>query len=186
MIYEIYYRLSDYFNSPEFLQSVFDNRFYLIFLVIVLTRFKYATYNSLWMASLVNVPGTFLHELMHFLVGGFLNAQPCNFTILPRRDLDGGYVMGSVGFRNITFYNAVPAALAPLLLLPIGYYVNEYLLPIMPATLGNYILYVLLQTIIIENAVPSGADVRVAACSWPGLFLYAVLFGALFLMWLGL
>lgn len=186
MIFEAYYRFMAVINSPQFLKSVFDSRFYLILLVIVLTRFKYATYNSMWMCSLVNVPGTFLHELMHFLVGAFLNARPCNFTILPRRDIDGGYVMGSVGFRNITFYNAVPAALAPLLLLPIGYYVNEYVLPMLPATLGNYILYVLLQTIIIENAVPSGADMRVAFCSVSGVLLYAVLFGALFLMWLGL
>lgn len=185
-IYEIYYRLMNIINSPQAMQGVFDNRFYLIFLVIVLTRFKYATYNSLWMCSLVNVPGTFLHELMHFLVGGLLNARPCNFTILPRRDLDGGYVMGSVGFRNIVFYNAVPAALAPLLLLPIGYYINEYFLPMLPATIPNYILYILLQTIIIENAVPSGTDIRVAFCSLPGVILYGILFGALFLMWLGM
>lgn len=186
MIYEVYYRLTTLINSPEFLQSVFDNRFYLILLVIILTRFKYATYNSMWMCSLVNVPGTILHETMHFVVGYFLNARPCNFTILPRRSVDGGYVMGAVGFRNITFYNAVPAAMAPLLLLPIGYYINELVLPLMPATLLNYVLYVLLQTIIIENAVPSSQDVRVATCSFPGLLLYMVFFGALFLMWLGL
>lgn len=186
MIYEVYYRLTTLINSPEFLQRVFDNRFYLILLVIILTRFKYATYNSMWMCSLVNVPGTILHEMMHFVIGYFLNARPCNFTILPRRSVDGGYVMGAVGFRNITFYNAVPAAMAPLLLLPIGYYVNELVLPLMPATLLNYVLYVLLQTIIIENAVPSSQDVRVATSSFPGLLLYTVFFGALFLMWLGL
>lgn len=186
MVYEVYYRLMQIVNSPAFLQSVFDNRFYLILLVIVLTRFKYATYDSMWMCAFVNVPGTVLHEAMHFIVGYILNAQPCNFTILPRRSMDGGYVMGAVGFRNITFYNAVPAAMAPLLLLPIGYYVNEIILPMMPATLPNYILYVLLQTIIIENAVPSSQDVRVATSSFSGLLLYTVFFGALFLVWLGL
>lgn len=186
MIYEVYARLLSLINSPRFLQSVFDNRFYLILLVIVLTRFKYATYNSMWLCALVNVPGTILHETAHFLVGYLLNAQPCNFTILPRRSVEGGYVMGAVGFRNITFYNAVPSAMAPLLLLPIGYYVNEIILPMMPATLPNYILYVLLQTIIIENAVPSPQDVRVATCSFAGVLLYTVFFGALFLVWLGL
>lgn len=186
MVYEVYTRVVALLNSPEFLQGVLDNRFYLILLVIILTRFKYATYNSMWMCSFVNVPGTILHEAMHYIVGLVLNAHPCNFTVLPRRDLDGSYVMGSVGFRNITFYNAIPAAMAPLLLLPIGYMVNEYLLPIMPATLLNYVLYVLLQTIIIENAVPSGADVRVATSSFPGLILYFVLGLAVFLAFLGL
>ena len=91
----------------------------MIVLVIFLMRLTHATYRSLWLSALVNIPGTVLHELMHFLIGGFMNARPCNFTIIPRRDpATGAYVMGSVGFRNVTFYNAIPAALAPLLLLP--------------------------------------------------------------------
>ena len=103
MVYEVYYRLMQIVNSPAFLQSVFDNRFYLILLVIVLTRFKYATYDSMWMCAFVNVPGTVLHETMHFIVGYVLNAQPCNFTIFPRRSMDGGYVMGAVGFAILRF-----------------------------------------------------------------------------------
>lgn len=171
-----------FFNSPEFLQALFNNRFYLILLVVFLTRLKYTTYDSMWMSALVNIPGTLLHETMHFLVGGFLNARPCNFTLLPRRNMEGDYVMGSVGFENITFYNAVPAALAPLLLLPIGFYLNRYLLPIMQPTLVNYMVYVLLQTIIVENAIPSRTDFNVAGKYFSGVVLYLVLAGALLLM----
>ena len=171
-----------YLNSDEFLQAFLNNRFYLILLVVFLTRLKYATYNSLWMSSLINIPGTLLHELMHFLVGGFLNAQPCNFTLLPRRSVEGDYVMGSVGFRNITFYNAVPAALAPLLLLPIGFYFNRYFLPQMEPTLFNYIIYVLLQTIIVENAIPSRTDFNVAGQYFTGVVLYLVLGVSVLLM----
>ena len=79
----------------------------------------------------------------------------------------------------------LPVTLAPLLLLPIGYYIDKLLLPLLPATLGNYFLYVLLQTIIIENAVPSVQDMRIAGHDWLGVILYLVLFGALFLSWLG-
>lgn len=175
-------KILTYLNSDEFLQAFLNNRFYLILLVVFLTRLKYATYNSLWMSSLVNIPGTLLHELMHFLVGGFLNAQPCNFTLLPRRSPEGDYVMGSVGFRNITFYNAVPAALAPLLLLPIGFYFNRYFLPQMNPTLLNYIMYVLLQTIIVENAIPSRTDFNVAGQHFAGVVLYLVLGSAILLM----
>jgi len=158
-------------NSPEVLATFFNNRFLLILLVIVLLRIKYATYTSMWASALVNIPGTFLHELMHFTVGLLLNARPCNFTLLPKRSEDGNYIMGSVGFRNVTFYNAVPSAMAPLLLLVIGFYINRYYLPQMQPTMLNYILYVLMQTIIIENAMPSGADFRVA-----GMYLRGVLF----------
>ena len=91
-------------------------------------------------------------------------------------------MMGSVGFSNITFYNAVPSAMAPLLLLPIAFYINRYALPLMAPTFFNYILYVLLQTIIIENAIPSGADFKVAGMFLRGLLLYAVLAIALLLM----
>lgn len=182
IIGQLYWKIVGYLNSPEFLQAFFDNRFYLILLVVFLTRLKSATYSSMWMSALVNIPGTLLHEAMHFVVGGFLNARPCNFTILPRKNINGDYVMGSVGFQNIAFYNAVPAALAPLLLLPIGFYLNRYFLPLMQPTFVNYVLYVLLQTIIVENAIPSRTDFSVASKFFSGIILYSILFVAILLM----
>lgn len=161
-------------NSFGFLQSFFDNRFYLILLVVILVHLKNATYKSMFLCALINLPGTILHETMHFLVGLVLNAKPCNFTILPRKT-ERGYVMGSVGFTNITFYNAVPSSMAPLLLLPIGFYLNRYLLPSMNPTFTNYVLYVLLQTIIIENALPSSADFKVAKMHFMGIVMYIAL-----------
>ena len=185
MIDQLYYKflyLVDRLNSYDVLRSFFDNRFYLILLVIVLVHLKNATYKSLFMSALINIPGTILHETMHFLVGLFMNAKPCNFTLIPRRGDHGGYVMGSVGFRNVTFYNAIPASMAPLFLLPIGFYINRYLLPLIPPTFINYILYVLLQTIIIENAMPSSADFKVAKMYFLGVVLYSALAVFLFLM----
>ena len=72
--------------------------------------------------------------------------------------------------------------MAPLLLLPIGFYINRYLLPLMEPTFVNYVLYVLLQTIIIENAMPSSADFKVAKMYFLGVVLYSVLAVLLFLM----
>lgn len=164
----------DYLNSPEFLGDFFNNRFYLILLVIVLVHLKHYTYRSMFWAAVINIPGTLLHEFMHFIIGLMLNARPCNFTLWPKRSLEG-YVMGSVSFRNMTFYNAVPAALAPLLLLPIGFYANRYLLPEMKPTLVNCILYILVQTIIIENAMPSKADFKVAGMYKSGVIFYSVI-----------
>lgn len=80
--------------------------------------------------------------------------------------------MGSVGFRNITFYNALPAAMAPLLLLPIGYYFNRWYFNNVDITLLNYLGYILLQTVIIENAVPSTTDFKVGFSYPLGLLLY--------------
>ena len=173
--------LVDKVNSVGFLQSFFDNRFYLILLVIILVHLKNATYKSMFLCALINMPGTILHETMHFIVGLLLNAKPCNFTLFPRRN-ENGYVMGSVGFTNITFYNAIPASMAPLMLLPIGFYLNRYFLPNMAPTFTNYVLYVLLQTIIIENALPSSADFKVARMYFLGIIMYTAIGVGLFLM----
>ncbi len=176
-------RLSFFFGRNDVVESFFNNRFYTILSVVLLMRMKYAAYRSMWLSALVNIPGTILHETMHFVIGLFLNARPCNFTIFPKKDaFTGDYVMGSVGFRNITFYNAIPAALAPLLLLPLSFYINRYLLPFVPHTVLGYILYVLLQTIIIENAVPSRADFKIAFSFPHGLLLYGIFFLCLILM----
>ena len=135
----------------------------------------------MFLCALINMPGTILHEAMHFIVGLLLNAKPCNFTLFPRRN-ENGYVMGSVGFTNITFYNAIPSSMAPLMLLPIGFYVNRYFLPNMTPTFTNYVLYVLLQTIIIENAMPSSADFKVAKMYFLGIVMYAAIGIGLFVM----
>ena len=47
ILWQVFYKVSAFVNSPEFLRSFFDNRFYLILLVIILMRFKYATYSSM-------------------------------------------------------------------------------------------------------------------------------------------
>ncbi len=172
-----------FLSSEEVTRSFFNNRFYTILSVIILMHVKNAAYRGMWSSALVNIPGTLLHEMMHFLVGAFLNARPCNFTVFPKKDpLSGDYVMGSVGFRNITFYNAVPAALAPLLLLPVGFYLNRYFLPYIPQTILGYVFYILLQTVIIENAMPSQADFRIAGMYLSGLLLYGILLICLLLM----
>lgn len=177
----IIYKINELLNNSAFLGAFLNNRFFLILSVVLLMRAKYAGYRSMWMSALINIPGTLLHELMHFFVGAALNAQPVKLVILPKRNEVGDYVMGSVSFRNVTAYNAIPASLAPLLLLPIGFYLNRYLLPNLTPTFFNYIFYVLLQTIIIENSIPSRADFRIAGMYWSGIILYAaILAGLLF------
>ncbi len=157
-----------YLNSADFLQHVVNNRFYLIFLVIALSFLKRHTFSGIIMTSLVNIPGTILHETAHFMVGLILNAKPASFNLLPKRR-DNTYVMGSVGFRNIKFYNAFPSSMAPLLLLPLAYWLNEYFLV---TTIWRYLCFILLETIIIENAIPSSTDFKVAFSHPLGLLFY--------------
>lgn len=173
--------LVDFINSQETLRIVMANRFFLILLVIVLSSMKHASYSSMFVAALVNIPGTILHETAHFLVGLVFNAKPTSFSLFPRKS-GGVYVMGSVGFRNITFYNALPAAMAPLLLLPIGFYLNRYFFTAVNISIWTYLVYILLQTIIIENSLPSTTDFRVGFKYISGVAIC----GALLILYLAL
>ena len=174
-IYPLFSKIQLFFNDPETLKTFVNNRFLMIFFVIFIVRLKYKTYSSIYLSSLINIPGTLLHESAHFIVGYLLNASPSSFDLFPKRQGDY-YVMGSVSFKNIQFYNAIPASLAPLLLLVIGYYFNRWFFLNVEIGYINYLLYILLQSIIIENSIPSITDFKVAFSYPLGVVFYSALF----------
>ena len=63
-------------------------------------------------------PGTVAHELLHFLAGWIAGAKPVSLSVIPRRNPEGGWVLGSVAFTRLRWWNSMPVALAPLALLP--------------------------------------------------------------------
>lgn len=126
------------------------------------------------MATILNLPGTILHETAHFAVGGILNAKPTGFSLWPKK-VDDTYVIGNVSFRNLTFYNALPTALAPLLLLWVGYYIDRYFFNWFSLSIGSYLLYILLLSVIIENAMPSPVDFKAGFRHiWGVIFYFGV------------
>lgn len=71
---------------------------------------------GMWTYALVALPGTFAHELAHWLVAHALRARPRVPDLWPTRTTDG-WRLGSVAFQA-PWWRAGPIALAPLLLLP--------------------------------------------------------------------
>lgn len=65
-------------------------------------------------------PGTVAHELLHYTAGVLTGARPVAIRLLPRRQSDGGWELGSVSFARLRWWNSVPVSLAPLALLPAG------------------------------------------------------------------
>jgi hypothetical protein len=61
------------------------------------------------------LPGTFVHELLHLLVGMIMNGKPVTISLWPRRVGQGHWILGAVGFANLRWYNAMFIGLAPLL-----------------------------------------------------------------------
>jgi hypothetical protein len=114
--------------------------------------------------------GTLCHELAHFSVGLLTNAEPTGLTILPRRR-GRVWELGSVTFANLRWYNAAPAALAPLLVL---------LVPLAVAwwrTRGAWtfgpvdLALTLLLAPQFLSFWPSPVDWRLAVRSWPWLLM---------------
>ena len=125
---------------------------------------------SFWLVSLLALPGTFCHELCHWLVGTLLNGQPLRFTVLPRRE-GRGYVLGSVALGNLRWYNAFFIGLAPLLLLPLAYGLFLWRLGERPQFGWPEAGMVFLLANLLFAALPSWQDLRIAARSPIGWLL---------------
>lgn len=65
---------------------------------------------------LFTVAGTVCHELAHYMMGLLSGASPGAVTIIPRRK-GKHWELGSVTLNRVRWYNAAPAALAPLLII---------------------------------------------------------------------
>jgi hypothetical protein len=123
--------------------------------------------------------GTLCHELAHFSVGLLTGAEPTGLTIIPRR-AGRTWELGSVTFANLRWYNAAPAALAPLLVLLVPLGVAWW------RTRGAWRfgpLDLALTLVLAPQFLsfwPSPVDWRLAARSWPWLVLITVTAAALY------
>lgn len=139
----------------------------------------------LWIASgahpaffVFTAAGTLCHELAHFSVGLLTNAEPVGMNVFPRRIKrpKGGHnwELGSVTFANLRWYNAAPAALAPLLVLlvPLGvaWWRTRGGWTFEPVDLA--IMFFLAPQFL--SFWPSPVDWKLAARSWPWAPLLAL------------
>lgn len=145
---------------------------------IILLTFRLVYRNQIFI-FLFDFIGTFFHELAHFTIGLFMMAQPINFSIFPKNE-NGQLVLGSVGFLNVRFFNAIPIGLAPLvLLIPImyiPYYVYNNDLSIL--------LSILLSLVFISlsfSFLPSSQDYKVAFSNIFGVLFYIAIFSFIIL-----
>jgi hypothetical protein len=122
--------------------------------------------------------GTILHELAHLVVGLLTNARPVNFSVLPRRGAGRQWILGSVSFANIRWYNAAFVGLAPILIVLVPVIVAVFRVQFgAPYGWMDVAIAALIAPAFL-SFLPSGADLLVAARSWP----YAVAIGT-YLWW---
>lgn len=111
------------------------------------------------------LPGTFVHELLHLVVGLILNGKPVSISLWPRRVGHGQWILGAVGFANVRWYNAVFIALAPLLALGAALLLTPSPSGWVPQ--GSDLQRWLIATPILAMCIPSTTDFKLALKSWP-------------------
>jgi len=124
----------------------------------------------LWLFSLLALPGTFCHELCHWVLGKLLNGQPRSFSVIPRRE-GKGMVLGSVQCAHLRWYNAFFVGVAPLLLLPLAFLLLRWRMGLQAVLDWGEGLVLYLLANLVFGSVPSWQDLRVAARSPIGWLL---------------
>lgn len=114
-------------------------------------------------------PGTVMHEILHAVVGFVFLAQPSNFSIMPRRT-DLGMELGSVGFDNLTWYNKLPIAVAPLLSIPIVFITIGTVT--FSATVAGFATVWILASML-SQSLPSSQDWKIGLSSPVGVAAWA-------------
>ena len=111
--------------------------------------------------------GVFIHETLHLITGAVLGAKPIGMSIIPKRGRQGTMELGSVCFSNITWYNALPLALAPLFGLPVAFAVAH--LRVTGRWAFQWIdvpIWMILASVLL-SCWPSSTDWRISLRSWP-------------------
>jgi hypothetical protein len=117
------------------------------------------TYKIKIIYSILTLPGTFVHESMHWIMAKFTNGKPVGFSLIPRVG-NGGLILGEVTVSNLTWYNAFPIAMAPFLsILVIPFLGIENIGKI--DTTEEFIKVYILTTVLMSS-MPSRVDFDVA------------------------
>ena len=121
-------------------------------------------------------PGTVMHELMHYVVALVTFAQPSSFSVIPVIG-DDEIVLGSVDCDNLTWFNRLPIALAPILglgvaLLALGAFTFTF-------TVSGVITAWIIASVV-AGSWPSSQDFRVGfgspigVAAWAGVIYLAI------------
>ena len=155
--------------APDYLCIYKDAAIYLLPSILLATVIRFLSARHPFF-FLFTVAGTICHEAAHFFAGLLTGAMPVSFSIFPRRT-GNSWELGSVALSNIRWYNAAPAALAPLLIILIPLAVAVWRTQ---AGLNFQLIDVALAFVLAPQFLsfwPSWVDWKIALRSWPYLVL---------------
>src|SRR3989344_5311207 len=80
----------------------------------VLRLFHFSRKNAIFFLAFLFLPGTFLHEIAHYLTASGFGVRAGNFTIFPKEE-EGHIKMGSVHVEKTDFIRAFFIGIAPFI-----------------------------------------------------------------------
>lgn len=140
----------------------------VLVVLAMLALMRLASRLGMWAYAALALPGTFAHEMAHYLVALLLFAKPDFPSLVPQRTLHG-WRLGSVTFRA-GIARALPIALAPFALMPLALWWAATLMA--PATGWAHYLHAWIAAALVSASLPSSADFKLAL---PALAIIAIL-----------
>lgn len=129
-------------------------------LVGILVLQRICVHVGMWAYCIAVLPGTALHEAMHWLVAAVLRARPSMPSLVPIRTASG-WRLGSVQF-SAGYLRSLPIALAPLALAPLSLWWVTSFLPGEPMGV-TYLFHAWVSASAFGASLPSRQDWSIAA-----------------------
>ncbi len=160
----------EYFLNEALKNQVVYTAFVLLIGLVLSRRFA----NNIYIYAFFHFIGTFIHEVLHFVVSLLMYGKPSRFTLFPKKEA-GGLVLGSVSHSNLSWYNRLPIGLAPTLVWIPLFFVDMYYFSYFERNIYSMLGYSFLICVLIINSFPSSEDLKVAFGCVTGLIAYLIL-----------
>jgi len=136
-----------------------NSMFFAIVLAAIFGKMLEESKYSIFRMWIMFFIGTFMHELAHFTVGLITFGFPYKFSIIPHKgEVENSYVMGHVKCYSMRWYNIFWISMAPLLLLPLSFFVFKYFFVYFESTTLNFIIWIFILVSMVFSSIPSSTD----------------------------
>lgn len=127
--------------------------------------------------------GTLFHELAHLIVSLVSFGFPYKVSIFPKKS-GNSYMLGSVTSWNVRWYNQFLIGMAPLLLLPLAYFIFLNFFDFYEKSVLNFFIWIYLIVALVFSSIPSSVDFRVAFSGNYIAAIFMAIVGGIFIFYL--
>lgn len=135
--------------------------YYTVLYAAFIGMIKEQSKTNIFFAWSVKFIGTFFHEMAHFIASLVFLGKPVGFSIFPSSSIENGkkyYTLGYVTSKNIRWWNVFFISMAPLMLLPLSFWVYGHFFEYFERSLFSYLLYIYVVVSLVFSSMPSSVD----------------------------